>query len=307
MSRENEQDTPVVEATDVVVAVDGSPASNNAVRWAANTAAKRDVPLRLASSYTLPQFLYSEGMVPPQELYDDLQRETLRKIDDAREIALSVNPDLRIGHAVAEGSPIDMLLEMSRDAAMIVMGSRGLGGLSGMVLGSVSGAVVSHASCPVVVVREDNAVNDESKYGPVVVGVDGSEVSRRATEVAFQEAQARGAELIAVHTWIDSQVQAPGAGFAITEDRWEEVHTEKSELLDNYLRELGEAYPDVQMGIIITRDRPVRALTEAAAGAQLLVTGSHGRGGFKGMLLGSTSRALLQSAPCPMMVVRPSS
>ena len=307
MSRENEQDTPVVEASDVVVAVDGSPASNNAVRWAANTAAKRDVPLRLAASYTLPQFLYSEGMVPPQELYDDLQRETLRKTDDAREIALSVNPDLRIGHAVAEGSPIDMLLEMSRDAAMIVMGSRGLGGLSGMVLGSVSGAVVSHASCPVVVVREDNAVNDENKYGPVVVGVDGSEVSRRATEVAFQEAQARGAELIAVHTWIDSQVQAPGAGFAITEDRWEEVHTEKSELLDNYLRELGEAYPDVQMGKIITRDRPVRALTEAAAGAQLLVTGSHGRGGFKGMLLGSTSRALLQSAPCPMMVVRPSS
>lgn len=307
MSRENEQDTPVVEASDVVVAVDGSPASNNAVRWAANTAAKRDVPLRLASSYTLPQFLYSEGMVPPQELYDDLQRETLRKIDDAREIALSVNPDLRIGHAVAEGSPIDMLLEMSRDAAMIVMGSRGLGGLSGMVLGSVSGAVVSHASCPVVVVREDNAVNDENKYGPVVVGVDGSEVSRRATEVAFQEAQARGAELIAVHTWIDSQVQAPGAGFAITEDRWEEVHTEKSELLDNYLRELGEAYPGVQIGKIITRDRPVRALTEAAAGAQLLVTGSHGRGGFKGMLLGSTSRALLQSAPCPMMVVRPSS
>lgn len=307
MSRENEQETPVVEATDVVVAVDGSPASDNAVRWAANTAAKRGVPLRLASSYTLPQFLYSEGMVPPQELYDDLQRETLSTIDDAREIALSVNPDLLIGHAVAEGSPIDMLLEMSRDAAMIVMGSRGLGGLSGMVLGSVSGAVVSHASCPVVVVREDNPVNDENKYGPVVVGVDGSEVSRRATEVAFQEAQARGAELIAVHTWIDSQVQAPGAGFAITEDRWEEVRTEKSELLDNYLRELGEAYPGVQMGKIITRDRPVRALTEAAEGAQLLVTGSHGRGGFKGMLLGSTSRALLQSAPCPMMVVRPSS
>lgn len=307
MSRENEQETPVVEATDVVVAVDGSPASDNAVRWAANTAAKRGVPLRLASSYTLPQFLYSEAMVPPQELYDDLQRETLSTIDDAREMALSVNPDLLIGHAVAEGSPIDMLLEMSRDAAMIVMGSRGLGGLSGMVLGSVSGAVVSHASCPVVVVREDNPVNDENKYGPVVVGVDGSEVSRRATEVAFQEAQARGAELIAVHTWIDSQVQAPGAGFVITEDRWEEVRTEKSELLDNYLRELGEAYPGVQMGKIITRDRPVRALTEAAEGAQLLVTGSHGRGGFKGMLLGSTSRALLQSAPCPMMVVRPSS
>ena len=98
---------------DVVVAVDGSAASDNAVRWAANTAVKRDVPLRLASSYTMPQFLYAEGMVPPQELYDDLQRETLRKIEDAREIALSVGPDLKIGHVVAEGSPIDMLLDLS--------------------------------------------------------------------------------------------------------------------------------------------------------------------------------------------------
>jgi len=268
---------------------------------------KRNVPLRLASSYTMPQFLYAEGMVPPQELYDDLQRETMRKIDAARELAVEVAPSLAIGHAVAEGSPIDMLLEMSRDAGMIVMGSRGLGGLSGMVLGSVSGAVVSHASCPVVVVREDNNVTEETKYGPIVVGIDGSEVSRRATEVAFEEAQARGAELIAVHTWIDTQVQAPGAGFTVSEDRWKEAHDEKSELLENYLRELGRTYPEVQVKKVITRDRPVRALTEAAEGAQLLITGSHGRGGFKGMLLGSTSRALLQSAPCPMMVVRPQS
>ena len=195
---------------------------------------------------------------------------------------------------------------MSREYGMIVMGSRGLGGLSGMVLGSVSGAVVSHASCPVVVVRDDNNVSEDTKYGPVVVGVDGSEVSRRATEVAFEEAQARGCELIAVHTWIDSQMQAPVAGFSISDERWEAVEQEKSEFLENYLHEFAQAYPDVQVRKIITQDRPVRALTEAAEGAQLLITGSHGRGGFKGMLLGSTSRALLQSAPCPMMVVRPS-
>lgn len=290
---------------DVVVAVDGSAASDNAVRWAANTAVKRNVPLRLASSYTMPQFLYAEGMVPPQELYDDLQRETLRKIEDAREIALNVGPDLKIGHAVAEGSPIDMLLEMSRSSTMVVMGSRGLGGLSGMVLGSVSGAVVSHASCPVVVVREDNNVTDANKYGPVVVGVDGSEVSRRAVEYAFEEANARKAELVAVHTWIDTQVQAPGAGFAVDDDRWAAVQKEKADKLEEYLGTLREQFPNVEVRTLITRDRPVRALTEASEGAQLLVTGSHGRGGFKGMLLGSTSRALLQSAPCPMMVVRP--
>ena len=299
--RENLEDREDI----VVVAVDGSPASHTAVRWAANTAMKRGIPLRLASSYTMPQFLYAEGMVPPQELFDDLQRETLKKIDEARDIALEVAPDIKIGHAVAEGSPIDMLLEMSRSSTMVVMGSRGLGGLSGMVLGSVSGAVVSHASCPVVVVREDNNVTDANKYGPVVVGVDGSEVSRRAVEYAFEEANARKAELVAVHTWIDTQVQAPGAGFAVGDDRWAAVQKEKADKLEEYLGTLREQFPNVEVRTLITRDRPVRALTEAAEGAQLLVTGSHGRGGFKGMLLGSTSRALLQSAPCPMMVVRP--
>ena len=73
------------------------------------------------------------------------------------------------------------------------------------------------------------------------------------------------------------------------------------------IRDSQQAFPDVPVKKIIARDRPVRALTDASEGAQLLVVGSHGRGGFKGMLLGSTSRALLQSAPCPMMVVRPDS
>ena len=289
----------------VVVAVDGSAASHNAVRWAANTANKRGIPLRLASSYTMPQFLYAEGMVPPQELFDDLQSETMEKIDEARAIAHEVAPELKIGHTIAEGSPIDMLLDMSRDVTMIVMGSRGLGGLSGMVMGSVSAAVVSHASCPVVVVREDNTVDESTKYGPVVVGVDGSDVSQKATEIAFAEADARGAELVAVHTWMDMQVQASLAGLSAAQQQWEEVEREQIDMLTERLQPMADAHPEVQVRKVITRDRPVRALVENSEGAQLLVVGSHGRGGFKGMLLGSTSRALLQSAPCPMMVVRP--
>lgn len=291
----------------VVVAVDGSEASNNAVRWAANTALKRGIPLRLASSYTMPQFLYAEGMVPPKELFDDLQNETFEKIEAARAIAHEVAPELKIGHTIAEGSPIDMLLEMSNDVTMIVMGSRGMGGLSGMVMGSVSASVVSHANCPVVVVREDSHVTEDTKYGPVVVGVDGSEVSQKATEYAFAEAQARGAELIAVHTWMDMQVQASLAGLSAAQQEWAEVEKEQANLLSERLAPLVEKYPEVKVRKIIARDRPVRALSESADGAQLLVVGSHGRGGFKGMLLGSTSRALLQASPCPMMVVRPDS
>ncbi|MCZ9309559.1 universal stress protein [Corynebacterium uberis] len=289
----------------IVVAVDGSNASKQAVRWAANTANKRDVPLRLATSYTMPQYLYAEGMVPPQELFDDLQDDAMEKIEEAKTVAREIAPELKIGHTIAEGSPIDMLLEMSKESTMIVMGSRGLGGLSGMVMGSVSAAVVSHASCPVVVVREDNLVDETTKYGPIVVGVDGSEVSEKATEIAFAEADVRDAELVAVHTWMDMQVQASLAGLSAAQQQWEEVEQQQAELLAERLEPLIAQHPDVDVKKVITRDRPVRALVEAADGAQLLVVGSHGRGGFKGMLLGSTSRALLQSAPCPMMVVRP--
>lgn len=291
----------------VVVAVDGSPASDNAVKWAANTANKRGVPLRLATSYTMPQFLYAEGMVPPEDLFKELQDEALNLVEKARAIAHEVAPDILIGHTIAEGSPIDMLLDMSNDVTMIVLGSRGLGGLSGMVLGSVSAAVVSHAHCPVVVVREGNAVTESNKYGPVVVGVDGSDVSAKATEYAFQEADARGAELVAVHTWMDMQAQASLAGLAAAQNQWEEIEAQQIQVLRERIAPLVEKYPDVQVKKIITRDRPVRALSEQSEDAQLLVVGSHGRGGFRGMLIGSTSRALLQSAPCPMMVVRPES
>ena len=209
---------------------------------------------------------------------------------------------MEISHEVRESSPIDMLLEFSESAEMIVMGSRGLGGLSGLVMGSVSAAVVSHADCPVVVVRKDNDVTETNKYG-VVVGVDGSEVSRQALQVAFREADARGALLRAIHGWNDTQVHTTYVGLVDAQNEMERTLKERQDMLQEELAELVKQYPEVRVEEVVERDRPINALRDAAADAQLLITGSHGRGGFKGMLLGSTSRALLQYAPCPMMVV----
>ena len=257
----------------IVCAVDGSDASKTAAKWAANTAVKRGIPLRLVSSYSMPQFLYAEGMVPPQELYEDLEAETLEKIEEAKKVAVDFVPDVDVSHQIEEGSPIDMLLDLSEQCTMIVMGSRGLGGLSGMVMGSVSAAVVSHASCPVVVVREDNHVTEETKYGPVVVGVDGSGVSQKAIENAFKEADARGAELIAVHTWMDMQVQASLAGLSAAQQQWQVVEEEQNALLGHRLAGWQERFPDVKVTKVVTRDRPVRALADASEGAQLLVVG----------------------------------
>ncbi|RAV33281.1 universal stress protein [Corynebacterium heidelbergense] len=289
----------------IVVAVDGSEASNIAVEWAANAAVKRGQPLKLASAYSMPQFMYADGMVPPQELYDELEGEANDKIDNARAIAQGFSADLQISHEVRESSPIDFLLELSSGAEMIVMGSRGLGGLSGLVMGSVSAAVVSHADCPVVVVRKDTQVTEENKYGPVVVGVDGSTVSRQAMDMAFREAQARKAVLRAVFAWSDMHVHASYAGLAESQEQFDSLVEGYQDLLAEELKPLVDRYPDVEVVEIVERDRPIHALKDAARDAQLLVLGSHGRGGFKGMLLGSTSRALLQYAPCPMMVVRP--
>lgn len=287
----------------VVVGVDGSAASTGAVAYAAHTAATRGVPLMLVTSYTMPAAMFAEGMIPPQPVFDELERECLPIIEAARATALEVAPEIEVRHAVVEGNPAQVLIEYSRKAKLIVLGSRGLGGIKGMVLGSVSAAVASHAFCPIVVTREDTAGLEKS--GPVVIGIDGSEISAKATEWAFAEASARGAELIAVHTWMDPQVQAAAAGISLTDDDWSQLEEQQNQTLAERLAGFASRYPDVEVTRYVTRDRAVRALVEQSQNAQLVVVGSHGRGGFAGMVLGSTSRALLQAAPCPVMVVRP--
>ena len=289
----------------VVVGVDGSAASTGAVAYAANTAATRRIPLLFVTSYTMPAAMFAEGMIPPQPVYDELERECTPIIEKARETAAKVAPGIEVSHAIVEGNPAQVLIDYSRKAKLIVLGSRGLGGIKGMVLGSVSAAVASHAFCPVVVTREDT--DDLNRSGPVVVGIDGSEVSAKATEWAFAEASARSAPLVAVHTWMDPQVQAAAAGISLTEDDWKELEEQQLQTLSERLAGFSDRYPDVEVQRFVTRDRAVRALVEQAENAQLVVVGSHGRGGFTGMVLGSTSRALLQAAPCPVMVVRPES
>ncbi|MBB1024990.1 MULTISPECIES: universal stress protein [unclassified Dietzia] len=289
----------------VIVGIDGSAASTGAVAYAAHTAATRRIPLVLVTSYTMPAAMFAEGMVPPQPVYDELEKECQPIVEQARATALKVAPDIEVSHAIVEGNPSQVLIDYSRKAKMVVLGSRGLGGIKGMVLGSVSASVASHAFCPVVVTREDT--DDLDRTGPVVVGVDGSEVSAKATSWAFAEASARDTTLIAVHTWMDPQVQAAAAGIALTDDDWRQLEEQQLETLSERLAGFSDRYPDVRVERVVTRDRAVRALVEQAEDAQLVVVGSHGRGGFTGMVLGSTSRALLQASPCPVMVVRPES
>ncbi len=136
---------------------------------------------------------------------------------------------------------------------------------------------------------------------PVLVGIDGSPASEFATELAFAEASRRGVDLMALHAWSDVTTSE------LPELDWSAVEAEAQRSLAESLAGWQERYPDVTVQRLVVRDRPARQLVENSKSAQLLVVGSHGRGGLTGMLLGSVSNTVLHSVRIPVIVARPSS
>lgn len=286
----------------IVVGVDGSPSSRLAAQWAAQEAKARDLPVLLAAAYIVPQFLYAEGMVPSRAMFEELEEQAQGFIDDAAAAIREVTTEVELMQQLHEGSPISMLLELSKEADMVVIGSRGLGGIAGALLGSVSASLVGHAHCPVVVLRDDTDLAAE--HNRIVVGADGSPVSALAVQTAYQEADAHGAELVAVNAWLDRAVASSLAGLNLPNLDWEQAKAEQRQVVQEELEKYDDGYESITPQIVIRRESPEMALAEVGKGARMIVVGSHGRGGFTGMLLGSTSRALLRLSPVPLMVVR---
>src|SRR5690606_25069003 len=166
------------------------------------------------------------------------------------------------------------------------------------LLGSVSTAVARHAWCPVAVIHADAPLDSATAGRPVLVGVDGSDNSAPAVALAFDEAARRNVGLIAMHSWSDTS----GLDFPIRD--WDDVKNSADRALAETLAGYHEQYPDVAVQRIVRVDRPARSLHDASADAQLVVVGSRGRGGFRGLLLGSTSDALLHSVDTPLIIVR---
>lgn len=285
----------------IVVGVDGSESAARAVRWAAAEAALRDVPLRLVSVFTA---------VPPGRFGDPSLSGPYRRhlveaghaaLDAAAGVAGEVAPGVEVQPDLREGYPAPALLAASGDAVLTVVGSRGLGGFTGLLAGSVAVALAAHGGSPVVVVRGDE-VAETSDEGPVLVGVDGSPASEAAIGLAFEEASLRGAPLQALHSWLDHGL-VPALASRLD---WTVLESEERALLVQRLAGWAQKYPEVDVRRVVERDRPARALVAASKAAQLVVVGSRGRGGGAGLFLGSVSHALLHHAHCPVMVARPS-
>ncbi len=284
----------------IVVAVDGSPASNAAACWGARDAALRNVPLTVVHAVATPTSAWPP--VPyPDSLAVRLEDEGKKAIMHAMKIAEDAMPTDRkvaIGRELVYSSPALALVQMSDEAEMIVVGSAGRGLLARGVLGSVSSTVVRHASCPVAVISDADLPDPQR---PILLGIDGSPASELATQVAFDEASRRGVDLIALHAWSDLAVSELG------ESGWPALLGEAERSLAESLAGWQERYPDVTVDRLVVRDRPAHELVEKSESAQLLVVGSHGRGGLTGVLLGSVSNAVLHSVRIPVLVARPSS
>ena len=289
------------------VGVDGSPDSDRAVEWAARTADRRAWPLQLATAVSVPSMFYIEPS-PAKFMEAEMSRAADDQLARAEKIARDVaGPDLEIGRVRQTGSPAELLLDGSATARTLVLGTRGHGEVAGMFVGSVARAVVAHAKCPTVVVprpEEDSPKPEDLPTLPVVVGVDGSAASEAAVEMAFGEASARGVPLVAVSVWSDATVH-PSLGSTPDDPQWSRVQVMEEQVLSERLAGFREIYIDVPVRTIVERDNPVRVLAEQSRQAQLVVVGTRGRGGFRGLLLGSTSYAMLHHTRCPLMVVRP--
>ncbi|WP_280318054.1 universal stress protein [Nocardia wallacei] len=283
----------------IVAAVDGSKISYQAVMWAAVDAQLRQCPLHIVTSNAIATG-YGLGSTLGEPELEWLREDGRRVLAEASAAARDVVPGATIP-VTTESTfelPIPALIARSRVARMVVVGNRGRGAIGRAVMGSVSTALTRHAHCPVAVVHGNAHTDPVSARRPVVVGVDGSPTSMRAVETAFEEASWRKVPLVAVHAWSDT------SGYDLPVRGWDDLRESQDILLAENLAGFGERYPDVAVERIVVCDRPVQSLLEYADEAQLLVVGSHGRGGFASMLLGSTSTAVSHAAECPVIVVR---
>jgi len=282
----------------IVVGVDGSDRALKAVRWAAVEAVQRNVQLHVVTAFAAAQNRSLSGTGLGDDQHEVMLDEARRQLAEA--VAVAEETDgVRASQELTVGFPVPVLLEASERAQLVVLGDRGHGGVSGLLVGSVATAMASRAACPVVLVRNDDLPADD-RTRPVVVGVDGSPMSEGALAFGFAVASERGVPLVVVHAWQDLYIDSL-TGAALD---WDAIETEEHEVLAERLAGWGQKYPDVPVQRRVVWEGPAPTLIAESEGAQLVVVGSRGRGAAMSLLLGSVSHALLHRARCSVAVVR---
>ncbi len=281
----------------VVVGSDGSRMASAAVEWAAAWAEGTGRGLTLVG--TVRPFPPRSRHRTSDDYDNSLRVVAQEHLDSERARLLTEHPDLDIIAEAITGTASRVLVGASKDAALVVVGTRGVGAIAGMLLGSTSDDVVTYATGPVAVVPDEAK---PPKLGEIAVGVDTGEDSLRAAAFAIGAARSLGVAVRAVHAVdVDAYMRMTSI-LAIT--------LTKEELVDEGRRDLTEALErlggaeGVQVNEVVSPDSPIEALLATAKTSSAVVVGSRGHGGFAGLLLGSTSRRLAQMSRVPTIVVR---
>ncbi|WP_431984840.1 universal stress protein [Streptomyces qinglanensis] len=301
------------------VGLDGSPESTAAARWAAGTAQRWGSALRLVAVRTGP-----DGATPGRE--PDPQAEAAREPGgqaEAPDVLPAVAAQLRAAHpalpvstSVLEGAAARVLTDLSGDAELLVLGSRGLGAVHGFLVGSVTLPAVAHTRCPLVLVRDSSRADESaarwtaepaerSAAHPepgVVAGFDVREPAAEPLEFAFAAARRWGAPLTVLHGWEPPPVYGarplPLAATAL-----EDVLAERAALLEQAVQPWAERYPEVAVDARAVLEQPAVLLTRAAAGARLLVVGRRTRAARLGTHIGPVTHGVMHHASAPVAVV----
>ncbi len=282
----------------VVAGIDGSEHSRRAAHLAAEEARRRVAPLRLVTA--LPSHVHDVVTVGGEP---DLPAVLL---GDAREVLRSLAADVSdaagagpVTWEVVEGRPVEVLRRESAEAQLVVLGSRGVGGVAGLLVGSTAGGVVAASACPVVVLPDETTVT-VSRRRSVVVGVEGRPGDDAVIRFALDEAAALDTDLIAVHTWQDVALETAYQSVSPLVD-WAGVRADEERALAEALAGWREKQPDVEIRAVVLRDHTARGLVAAGLTAQLLVVGHRRRN--RVATLTSTTHGVLHRAPCPVAVV----
>ncbi|MEU5843269.1 universal stress protein [Rhodococcus sp. NPDC047139] len=271
----------------IVVGIDGSDSAVDAARWAAFVARRLGEPIELVH-------VHSPG--------SDNENEQSEAVLTAAEAAIRAEVDpIEIRRSTPSGKPDKVLTDLSRTARMIVLGHTTTTEWESMVRRSDVVSVANHAECPVVTWRSRDGFQPPDGR-PVIVGVDGTELSASAVEHAFETAAALEAPLAVLHTWREQSTLTYGEGSRFTD--WSAyVEYRKDEMLEN-TNGYTEQYPDVDVSYRVERGKPDIVLLEESKTAQLVVVGSHGRSPLAAAVVGSSSQGLIHHSCCPVMICR---
>jgi nucleotide-binding universal stress UspA family protein len=280
----------------IVVGIDGSHSANLGLAWAADQAAAEHRALTLVHTiHAVTPSWTDAALVYPREAAAILSTEGHRVLAEARAAVASRAPGVEVHEVFKLADPREVLLEMSHDAAMVVLGSRGRGKLRSLLLGSVGMALVRHAGCPVVVHRPGT---QGTVRNGIVVGADGTEDSRTVLEFAYREASYRDLPLTVVQCFWD----IGGAGGYAVPGAAVDLETERM-LLAESMAGLSEKYPEVAVRARLARGLPRDTLVPLGDQMDLIVVGAHQAGRVSRMLFGSVSIAVVEHATCPVAVV----